>query len=48
MGVHPLVNIMWEAGLEEVDPYVLMSQNMEAQYIITRPILKLCEEDVQR
>ena len=47
MGVHPLTEAIWEAGLGEVDPYVLMSQNMEAQYIITRTILKLYEEAVQ-
>ena len=30
------------AGLEEVDTYVLRSQNTIAQYIMTRPILEMC------
>ena len=48
MGVPPLEEAMWEAGLEEVDVYVLMRQNMIAQYIVTQPILYLYEEAVRR
>ena len=48
MGVPPLVNTMWEAGMEEVDPYILRRQNKATQYIVTQPILKLYEEEVQR
>ena len=39
----PLEEAMWEAGLQEVESYVLRRQNTVAQYIATRPILGLCE-----
>ena len=42
----PLVEAMWEAVLEEVEPYVLRRQNKASQYIVTRPILEICEEAV--
>ena len=37
-----------EAGLEEVETYVPRRQNMVAQYIVTRPVIELCDEAVQR
>ena len=39
---------MQEAGLEEVEEYITRRQNTIAQYIVTRPILDLCEESVRR
>ena len=46
---YPLfVEAMWEVGLEEAEPYLLRRKNTAAQYIVTRPILELCEEAVQR
>ena len=35
-------------GLEELEAYVLIRQNMVAQYIVVQPILDLCEEAVWR
>ena len=35
---------MWEAGLEELETYIFIRQNMVAQYIVTRPIIDLCLE----
>ena len=43
-----LETVMEEAGFEEMGEYVLNRQNKVAQYIVTRPILDLCEETVQR
>ena len=37
-----------EAGLEEVDTYIMRRQNKDDQYIVTRPIIELCEEALQR
>ena len=46
---YPLfVEAMWEVGLEEAEPYLLRRKNTAAQYIVTRPILELCEEAVKR
>ena len=39
---------MQDAGLEYARAYVMRMQNMEAQYIVTQPILYLCTESVQR
>ena len=39
----PLVEAMWEVGLEEVEPFVMRRQNNDAQYIVTQPIMELCE-----
>ena len=39
---------MQEAGLEEVEAYVLRILIMVAQYISMRPILDLCEEALWR
>ena len=39
---------IWDAGLEEVEAYVLMNHNTVVYYIATRPILDLCEEAVWR
>ena len=38
---------MREAGLEEVEAYVLRKQNMVERYIEARPIMGLCEYAVQ-
>ena len=43
----PLEAAMQEAGFEEMGEYVLKRQNTVAQYIVTRPILDLCEETVR-
>ena len=40
----PLVNVMREAGLEELETYISRSQNPVAQYIATQTILDLCLE----
>ena len=32
-----------EAGFEPMETYILSRQNTAAQYIVTRPILDLCE-----
>ena len=37
---------MEEAGFEEIRVYILKRQNMVAQYIVTRPILDLCEREL--
>ena len=39
---------MQDAGLEEVEAYVLRRQNTFAQYIVTQPIPDLFKETVQR
>ena len=39
---------MQEAGLEEVEAYILRRQNKIVQYITTRPIMDLCKEVVRR
>ena len=36
-----------EAGFEEIVVYITRRKNMVAQYIVTRPILDLCEKSVQ-
>ena len=38
---------MQDLGSEEVEAYVLKRQNTAAQYIVTQPIIDLCEEAVQ-
>ena len=38
---------MQEVEFEEMGGYVLKSQNMVVQYIVTRQILDLCEETVR-
>ena len=32
-----------EAGLEPMETYIWRRQNTDAQYIVTRPIMDLCE-----
>ena len=39
---------MEEAGFEEIGAYILKSQKTFAQYIVTRPIMDLCERTVRR
>ena len=39
---------MREAGQEEVEEYITRRQNTVAQYIVTRPIMDLCEEALWR
>ena len=39
---------MEEAGFEEIGVYVTRRQNTFAQYIMTQPILDLCEKYVRR
>ena len=39
---------MVEAGLEGIGTYVTRRQNTVAQYIVTRPILDLCERSARR
>ena len=34
---------MQEAGFEEVEVYLLSKHNKDAQYIVTQPIMDLCE-----
>ena len=46
--ITPLDEATEEAELEGVDVNFLRRQNTFAQYIMTRPILDLCEELVQR
>ena len=43
MGILPLEIAMEEADLEEIKVYITRRHNMVAQYIVTRPILNLCE-----
>ena len=38
---------MQEAGVEEVEEFVLRRQNTAAHYILMRLIMDLCEETVQ-
>ena len=38
-----LATAMGEAGFEEIRVYIKRSQNTVAQYIVTQPILDLCE-----
>ena len=38
---------MQEAGFEEMEEYVLRRHNMVTQYIVTRPIMDLCNEIVR-
>ena len=42
----PLETVTEKAGFEEMEEYVLKRKNTVAQYIVTRPILDLCEEVV--
>ena len=37
-----LTEDMTEAVLQEVETYIVRHQNMDAQYIATRPIINLC------
>ena len=39
---------MQEAGFEEVDVYALRRHNTVAHYIVTRPIMEIYEEMIQR
>ena len=39
---------MAEAGFEEIGTYNTKRQNMVVQYIVTRPILDLCERSTRR
>ena len=39
---------MQEAGFEGIQKAVIRRKNMVAQYIVTRPILDLCERSTQR
>ena len=43
-----MVLSMAEAGFEEIGTYITRRQNMVAQYIVTRPILDLCEQSARR
>ena len=43
----PLETVMQDEGFEDIGEYVLKRQNTVAQYIVTRPILDLCEETVR-
>ena len=42
----PLETAMYEAGFEEMGGYDLKRQNKVTKYILTRPIMDLCEETV--
>ena len=44
----PLAAAMEEAGFEEMGVYIIKRQNMDAQYIATRPILNLYKRSVWR
>ena len=44
MGVPPLGEDIQEKGLEEAEIYITLRQNMDMQYIVTRPIMELCGE----
>ena len=44
----PLVAAMAEAGFKEIGVYVTRRHNMAAQYIVTRPIMYICERSVWR
>ena len=44
----PLTAAMDEVGFNETRIYIIKSQDMIAQYIVTRPILYLCKRSVQR
>ena len=44
----PLAEALGEAGLEGIRKSVTRRQNMVAQYIVTRPILDLCERATRR
>ena len=39
---------MREAGFEDIRKSIKRRQNTAAQYIVTRPILDLCEQNTQR
>ena len=39
---------MVETGFEGIGTYVTSRQNMVAKYIITRPIMDLCERSARR
>ena len=43
-----MVVAMEEAVFEDIGVYIKKRQNTVAQYIVTRPILDLCEQSVQR
>ena len=48
-GGYPLLAAaMAEAGFEEIGTYNTKRQNMVVQYIVTRPILDLCERSARR
>ena len=44
----PLVEVIPDAVLEDVETYITQRQNTVTQYIATWPILDLCEEADQR
>ena len=43
-GDPPLGELVRQAGLEEVKTYITRRHNTFAQYIVTRPIMELCDE----
>ena len=42
----PLESAMEYAGFEEIGVYIQKRQNTVAQYIVTQPIMNLCEKSV--
>ena len=44
----PLAAAMEGAGFEDIGVCIKKRQNTVAQYIVTRPILDLCEQSIQR
>ena len=44
----PLAAEMVEAGFEEIGVYVTRRKNTVAQYIVTQPIMDLCNQSVRR
>ena len=43
----PLDTVIQESGFEEMAEYEMKRKNMVAKYIVTQPIMDLCEEIVQ-
>ena len=39
---------MVDSGFKGIGKYITRRQNMVAQYIATRPVLKLCEQSARR
>ena len=44
----PVAGVMKETGMVGIRTSILRRQNMVAQFIVTRPILDLCEKATQR